>query len=244
MADAQVPADISAKLDNLLRAVELNTHEISQVKNQYSALDVAVNRIQTRVLEKFPTNQFEASGSDPPSPHPSPAHKLKFPDYYGKDDPAIWLHKCEQCFQAYRTPEANKTWTASFYLHEAAARWYFRLERNRGVPSWPEFVQAINRRFGPSIRSNPLGELAQLRRTGTVDNFIDQFLTQLARCDDVSERQQTDLFMSGLGGTLQIDVEMQHPEHLEDAMNLARAYERRSTSIATESRSAWRPNRP
>jgi len=56
MADAQVPADISAKLDNLLRAVELNTHEISQVKNQYSALDVAVNRIQTRVLEKFPTN--------------------------------------------------------------------------------------------------------------------------------------------------------------------------------------------
>ena len=109
MADAQVPADISAKLDNLLRTVELNTHEISQVKNQYSALDVAVNRIQTRVLEKFPTNQFEASGSDPPSPHPSPAHKLKFPDYYGKDDPAIWLHKCEQCFQAYRTPEANKT---------------------------------------------------------------------------------------------------------------------------------------
>jgi len=245
MAGDQIPADISTKLDNLLRAVERNTHEIGQVKNQYSALDVAVNRIQTKVLEKATANQFEASGSDPPPPHQSPAHKLKFPDYYGKDDPAIWLHKCEQCFLAYRTPEANKTWTASFYLHETAARWYFRLERNCGVPSWPEFVQAINRRFGPSIRSNPLGELAQLHRTGTVDDFIDQFLTHLARCDDVSERQQTDLFMAGLGGTLQIDVEMQqqvqHPEHLEDAMNLARAYERRSTSIATESRSTWRP---
>ena len=66
MADAQIPADISTKLDNLLRAVERNTHEISQVKNQYSALDVAVNRIQTKVLEKLPANQFEASESNPP----------------------------------------------------------------------------------------------------------------------------------------------------------------------------------
>ena len=56
MADAQISADIGTKLDNLLRAVKLNTHEIEQVKNQYSALDVAVNRIQTKVLEKLPAN--------------------------------------------------------------------------------------------------------------------------------------------------------------------------------------------
>ena len=85
MADAQVPADISAKLDNLLRAVEHNFQEIGQVKNQYSVLDIAVNRIQTKILEKAPANQFEVPGSDPPPPQQSPAHKLKFPNYYGKD---------------------------------------------------------------------------------------------------------------------------------------------------------------
>ena len=46
-------------------------------------------------------------------------------------------------------------------------------------------------------------------------------MTLLARCDDVTEAQQVALFTAGLGGTLGIDVEMQRPTTLEDAMNLA-----------------------
>ena len=77
------------------------------------------------------------------------------------------------------------------------------------------------------MRSNPLGELAHLRRTGSISEYQDQFLLLLARCDNVSERQQIDLFTAGLCNPLRIDVELQRPETLEDAMNFARSFERR-----------------
>jgi len=108
-----------------------------------------------------------------------------------------------------------------------AQQWYYRLERNQGVPTWQQFVDGVNRRFGPPVRSNPLGELTHLRCMGTVATYQDAFLQLLARCDDVTERQQVDIFTAGLRNPLRIDVEMQHPTSLEDDMSLVRAFERR-----------------
>uniref|UniRef100_A0A0A8XV04 Retrotransposon gag domain-containing protein n=1 Tax=Arundo donax TaxID=35708 RepID=A0A0A8XV04_ARUDO len=115
----------------------------------------------------------------------------------------------------------------SFYMDGVAQQWYYRLERNRGVPTWPLFVELINRRFGPPVRSNPLGELKDFRRSRTVAEYQDQFLKLLARCEGVTEQQQVDLFTAGLCNLLRVDVEMQHPDSLEDAIGLARAFERR-----------------
>jgi len=108
-----------------------------------------------------------------------------------------------------------------------AQQWYYRLERNQGVPTWQQFADGINRCFEPPVRSNPLGELTHLRRTGTVAAYQDAFLQLLACCDDITERQQVDIFTAGLRNPLRIDVEMQRPTTLEDAMGLARAFERR-----------------
>jgi hypothetical protein len=49
----------------------------------------------------------------------------------------------------------------------------------------------------------------------------------LARCEDVTESQQISIFMAGLQQPLSTDVELQKPATLEDAMALARTYERR-----------------
>ena len=49
----------------------------------------------------------------------------------------------------------------------------------------------------------------------------------MARCEDVSEKQQIDLFTAGLLQPRSTDVEMDAPTTLEDAMALARSYERR-----------------
>jgi len=85
-----------------------------------------------------------------------------------------------------------------YYLEGPAQQWYFRLERNRGVPTWPHFVDFINRLFGPPARNNSLGELVDLRRTGSVVDYQDQFLVLLARCNNIMGRQQADLFIAGL----------------------------------------------
>jgi len=172
MGDGTTDADLSTKLDNLLKLAEDHASAIQQIKGQYSTLNVAINRLQTKALDLQPQQSSSSFRSPPESQPLAPiTHKLRFPEYNGKEDPAPWLHKCEQFFRAYRTPETDKVWTASFYMSDTAQRWYYRLERNRGIPTWPDFVDLVSRRFGPPIRSNPLGELAQLHRTGTVEDF-------------------------------------------------------------------------
>lgn len=87
-------------------------------------------------------------------------------------------------------------------------------------------------RFGPPIRSNALGELKDLRRTGSVEDYQRQFLALLCRCDNLTWQHQVDLFTSGLGQPLCSDVEMQRPASLQTAMSLARAFEKRAAEAA------------
>jgi hypothetical protein len=48
-----------------------------------------------------------------------------------------------------------------------------------GLLPWLRFAEFINLRFGPPIRSNHLGDLKELHRTGTVDDYQCQFLSML-----------------------------------------------------------------
>jgi hypothetical protein len=174
---------------------------------------------------------------------PPPVHKLRFPKYDGTDDPLGWLHKCEQFFRSQGTPTSQQVWTAAFYLEGAAGQWYYRLEKNHGEPSWTESVAGINKRFGPPTRTNPLGELMHLRCLGSIDEYQERFLTLLARCEDVNEQQQIAIFSAGLPPHMGIDVDLQKPTTLDDAMSLARAFERRLQLTEDTSRIASRGQR-
>jgi len=66
-------------------------------------------------------------------------------------------------------------------------------------------------RFGSPIRSNPLGELAACRRTSTVADYQDRFLALLTCAGPLTEAQQVQLFMAGLGEPLSIDVQLLGP---------------------------------
>ncbi|XP_039844518.1 uncharacterized protein LOC120704260 [Panicum virgatum] len=101
--------------------------------------------------------------------------------------------------------EEEKVWTASLHLNGVAAEWYFQLERDVGVLSWARFVEYINLRFGPPIRSSSLGELTNLRRSGSVEEYQRCFLALLCRCTDLIMQHQIDLFTAGLGQPLSSD---------------------------------------
>jgi hypothetical protein len=59
----------------------------------------------------------------------------------------------------------------SVHLDSTTAEWYYQMERDFGMVSWPRFVDFINLCFGPPIRSNSLGEIKALFCTGTVEEY-------------------------------------------------------------------------
>ena len=122
----------------------------------------------------------------------------------------------------FRTTVTNNATTVLFPIAWSWSR------RGRSPPKGPY----VNMRFGPPIRSNALGELKDLRRTGSVEDYQRQFLALLCRCDNLTWQHQVDLFTSGLGQPLCSDVEMQRPASLQTAMSFARAFEKRAADAA------------
>ncbi|XP_022680786.1 uncharacterized protein LOC111256682 [Setaria italica] len=158
--------------------------------------------------------------------------KLSFPKFDGESDPLPWLNQCNIFFRGHQTMEEEKVWMDSLHLQGTAAQWYFQMEREFGILSWARFAEFVNMRFGPPIRSNALGELKDLHRTGSVEEYERRFLALLCRYDNLMAQHQIDLFTSGLGQPLASDVELQRPSNLQMAMSLARAFELRSKEVA------------
>lgn len=154
-------------------------------------------------------------------------YKLEFPSYSGDEDPLLWLNQCEHFFRGQQTIEEEKFWLAAYHLTGNAQLWYYQLERDESIVFWPRFVDFVNMHFGPPLRSNPLGELAHLWWTGTVQKYQQQFLVLLCRTEQLSSKQQVQLFTTRLCNPLKTDVELQNLSNLQIAMSLARAYEHR-----------------
>jgi hypothetical protein len=85
----------------------------------------------------------------------------------------------------------------------------------------------VQQRFGPPITDSPIGELMLLRRTGTVDDYTDQFLALACRDADLSEQQLIQIYTTGLVNPLKTDIALRRPASLDEAIMLARAYEQR-----------------
>lgn len=119
-----------------------------------------------------------------------------------------WLNKCDNYFHGHRVPEDEKVWMASLHLGDTTAEWYYQMECDFGMVSWPRFVDYINLRFGPPIRANSLAEIKALFRTGTVEEYSWRCLALLSRCDHLSMCTKIDLYTGGLGQPLASDVEL------------------------------------
>ncbi|KAJ4797074.1 hypothetical protein LUZ62_048320 [Rhynchospora pubera] len=162
-------------------------------------------------------------------------HKLDFPTFDGKEDPLSWINRCEQFFRGQRTVEEEKVWLAAYHLTGIAQQWYFQLERDVGLLPWVRFKELCHLRFGPPVRTNPLGELMHLRQTDSVEEYQERFGALICRADSVTPTQQMHIFTAGLSEPLRTDVELHKPSDLQHAMSLARAFERRyrTTPVAS-----------
>jgi hypothetical protein len=157
------------KLAASLGQVEQLKASFTTLQGNQGQLTVAINQLQYEKLGDVDASASRPAAKAPPiDTSDAVAHaakhgqKLLFPSFDGSEDPLSWLNRCDQFFRIQETPEAGKVFLATFYMSGGASQWYTLLERNRGQPSWDEFIKLINQRFGPPLRNNTLGELIQL----------------------------------------------------------------------------------
>jgi hypothetical protein len=150
---------------------------------------------------------------------------MDFPRFDGKSDPLIFLNRCESYFRQQRTMPEEKVWMASYNLEDVAQLWFIQLQEDEGTPPWGRFKELLNLRFGPVLRSAPLFELSECRRTGTVEEYSNRFQALLPRAGRLEEGQRVQLYTGGLLPPLSHQVRIHAPATLAAAMSLARALE-------------------
>jgi hypothetical protein len=146
---------------------------------------------------------------------------LEFPKFDGTSDPLPWLKHCERYFLVRHTLEHQRVAFTAFYLLDDAQLWFHRLELNGGRPTWPQFVQLVNARFRPPLTDSPVGALAMLRRSSSVDDYAKQFMALSCRDTSLTEPLQVQLFITNLGNPLRTDVALQRSASLDDAVIFA-----------------------
>jgi hypothetical protein len=113
----------------------------------------------------------------------------------------------------------------AFHLRGDALTLFIRWEKEIGQPTWLEFSTAIDRRFGPRLRHNHLGDLTNTMLSGDLENYTNQFLLIVNKIPALSNDQQMMLYTAGLQPTLQIDIQLQQLHDLESAIALARKFQ-------------------
>ena len=87
------------------------------------------------------------------------------------------------------------------------------------MTTWEEYTEALYGWFGG--QQDPLEELMELRQTGSLEAYIQDF-DVLWNKADISERQAMVFFIGGLEIKIKNPVKMLDPKALRQAYNLAR----------------------
>jgi hypothetical protein len=90
---------------------------------------------------------------------------------------------------------------------------------DEGTPPWGRFKELLNLRFGPPLQSVPLFELAECRRTRSLEDYSNRFQALIACAGHLDEAQRVQLFTGGLLPPLSHVVRIHNPETLAVTMS-------------------------
>lgn len=157
-------------------------------------------------------------------------NKLTLPtfDGSGKMTARAWIHKVDTFLSLKTMTEFEALKYATLHLDGAAHDWWMHdmitLQHNQ-VTTYQEFVDKLIERFDKKDPEVYFWELAQLRQTGGLEQFINDFQKLAVMVPDISERRLVILFTEGLTEPLKGWVKAFDPLTLQEAMKKARSME-------------------
>ncbi|PKI67810.1 hypothetical protein CRG98_011783, partial [Punica granatum] len=188
--------------------------------------------------------QLQAGKPEPPSPSSaglkvghysttSRIGKLEFPRF-GGDGVREWLYRCEQFFDVDETPDDIKLKLVVIHLEGRALQWHQSFMRFLGVDgkmvTWGEYVAALVSRFGEMGNDDPMADLKNLKQTGGVQDYLNEFDALLNKVT-ISEVDTLSHFLGGLKTEIQLSIRMFHPTTLNQTYSLAKLQESTYTAL-------------
>ncbi|OMO64549.1 Retrotransposon gag protein [Corchorus olitorius] len=138
-----------------------------------------------------------------------------------------WHSKINQFFAADATAEKDKIPTVMMHLEGQALQWHLRYTRtmeHTGELAWFTYLFAMRERFGCNEYMKPFAQLVALKQTGSVDDYFNAFKTLLNLCN-CSKEQALSIFLTNLKLDISRQVQVNHPQTLNQAVNYARHIE-------------------
>lgn len=100
--------------------------------------------------------------------------KTSFPKFDGSY-PRIWRDKCLDYFKACNTSPAMWLTAATLHLEGNTAHWYQSYKLRNEVQNWPQFITAVEAKFGVNDHRRFMSALIQLKQKGTVRDCCQEF---------------------------------------------------------------------
>ncbi|OMO87844.1 Retrotransposon gag protein [Corchorus olitorius] len=138
-----------------------------------------------------------------------------------------WHSKINLFSAADATAEKDKIPTIMMHLEGQALQWHLRYMRTMEHTSeltWFTYLFAMRERFGCNEYMKPFAQLVALKQTGSVDDYFNAFETLLNLCN-CSEEQALSIFLTNLKLDISRQVQVNHPQTLNQAVNYARHIE-------------------
>ncbi|MFS7989117.1 putative nucleotidyltransferase, Ribonuclease H [Helianthus anomalus] len=170
-----------------------------------------------------------------------PCNKIDFPIFSG-GDPRGWLLKADKYFRYYQIPDEEKVEVASMHLEGDALDLFSWLSNDQPVTFWEELVQAFTTNFGPAEFQNPDEFLCNIKQTGSVQEYRQEFAKRSSRVSNWPDHCLLGVFLNGLKDELKADVRIHKPRTVYNAMSLALEFESKLNPHRPGKSTSWTPS--
>ena len=251
MADGTRLSKIENELARIENDMRLDKEQRTSFQERIeSQLSKMMSMIENNASHKGTSNGGPSRSSSPVSQaSPSTTHivhkdlKRDLPTFDGTDVDD-WLFRLEEYFDATGIPLEQRIKFASFHMIGLAYAWYKWLIRNDYTRDWLVFVDALQKRFGTNLYTNPQEALKELKQQGTVADYQNQFEALSTRVTGLSEQWLISFFVTGLNDYLKCQLRLAKPTSYHDAVALARLHVSLQHSLKPSFLSPPPSNRP
>ncbi|KDP36799.1 hypothetical protein JCGZ_08090 [Jatropha curcas] len=141
-------------------------------------------------------------------------------------DPVGWIAKAEQYFKLHNTPPASQISVSMCSMEGAPLHWLRLLLRFRNPKlGWTQFKSELINGYNGDVYSNPYELLAADKQTGTVTQYIDDFIFRAAQAPALSASQLIGYFLNGLKEGIRVKIYSSNIGKLYRALRATREVE-------------------